>query len=318
MTPSTSPARSGLAVVVVSYGSHALLHANLVRTAREEDLVVVVDNRTDDAERAAVRDLALRHGWDVLEPVANLGFGAGMNLGVARAVELGATELLLLNPDAWMAPEDVGALHDAVRDDPRALVVPRIERSDGTPWASGTTDLYLRDGTMHPTRARPAGFEVGRDVEEWVSGACVALSRTLWEDVGGFDPEYFLYWEDVDLSRRARAAGARLRVLDEVVAVHDEGGTHRDPGRGRAKSATYYRYNVRNRMLYAHRWLGREGVRRWRRSSPGAAWAVLLQGGRRQILTVRPVLAVCRGLVEGLVVGARTRPARARGGGHRR
>ncbi len=47
--------RSGLAIVVVSYGSHVLLAANLARTARPDDLVVVVDNRTDDAEREAVR-----------------------------------------------------------------------------------------------------------------------------------------------------------------------------------------------------------------------------------------------------------------------
>ncbi|MBE9937982.1 glycosyltransferase family 2 protein [Cellulosimicrobium cellulans] len=297
--------RSGLAIVVVSYGSHALLAANLARTARPDDLVVVVDNRTDDAEREAVRTLATAHDWAVVEPAHNLGFGAGMNLGVALAIELGATEFLLINPDAWMSPSSVAAMHDAVRAEPRAVVVPSIQRPDGSSWSRGTTDLYLRDGTMHPTRTRPPELVLGRDVEEWVSGACIAVGRGLWEEIRGFDPDYFLYWEDVDFSRRARTAGAQFRVLEDVVAVHDEGGTHRDQGRGRAKSATYYRYNVRNRALYANRWLDEEGVRRWRRTSVRAAWAVLLQGGRRQLLTVRPVVAVARGLVEGLLVSRR-------------
>ncbi|GAA1732177.1 hypothetical protein GCM10009809_29580 [Isoptericola hypogeus] len=314
MSREPEQARSGLAVVVVSYASHQLLADNLARTARSADLVVVVDNRTDDAERAAVRGLAGTRGWHVVEPADNLGFGAGMNAGVARALELGATELLLLNPDAWMAPDGVAGLHAAVREEPWALVVPRIERPDGTVWASGITDLYLRDGTMHARRRRPPGMVVGRDVEEWVSGACVALSSMLWDKIGGFDSSYFLYWEDVDLSRRARDAGGRLVVLDDVVAVHDEGGTHRDARRGPAKSATYYRYSVRNRMLYARRWLAPEGVRRWRRASLRAAWKVLLQGGRRQILTVRPVVAVSRGLVEGLLVRAPARPPGRTGG----
>ncbi len=300
-----------LAIVVVNYASSDLVEANIARTAREDDLVVVVDNFTTSAEAARVKQLCERLRWEAVLVPVNAGFGEGVNLGVERAVEQGATELLIINPDASLPAAGVEKLHQAVIADPRALVGPLITTSAGQSWSSGTTDLRLVDGTMRSTRRRGPGDEVGRDVLPWLTGACLAASVDLWRRAGGFDPDYFLYWEDADLARRIVAAGGHLETATEVTAVHDEGQTHRKRERTRAKSTTYYRYNIRNRFVYAAKWLNHTDRARWVLRTPTAVRDVLLQGGRRQLLKPEPWEAAIRGVVGGVLRSRQVRRSSA-------
>ncbi|MRG60094.1 glycosyltransferase [Agromyces sp. CFH 90414] len=286
-----------MATVVVNYGSSRLLEANLADMAGSGP-VIVVDNPTTRAERERVHALAARHGWDIVDAPSNLGFGGGVNLGAARAFDSGAAEILVLNPDARIDAEAVRALRRAVTDDRMSLVSPRVVDPDGKTWFAGL-DLVVADGTIRSPRRR-AEFPDDH-VVEWLSGACLLVTAEVWKASGGFDDEYFLYWEDVDFSRRVTDAGGRLRVVHDAVAIHDEGGTQRDgEHRSQAKSELYYYFNIRNRMLYAARHLDAAAVRSWQRSSVRAARAVLLRGGRRQFLRpVAPIRAAWRGLRDG-------------------
>lgn len=284
------------AIVVVNYGSSALLAANLVATAAaaDPDVVVVVDNPTTGAERERVRELAEREQWVLVEPTANTGFGGGVNLGVATAIERGATGFLLLNPDARMQGNAVSVLREGTVGAPLTLCAPRIVTPAGTVWFAGA-DVSLVDGRTrgHTKRATRGGEEAW----DWLTGACLWLTSTLWEATGGFDEEYFLYWEDVDFSRRVMLAGGSLRLVDDAVAVHDEGATHRSRRQSdRSKSETYYYFNIRNRMLFATRFLDDEGVRRWRAQVATSAREVILRGGRAQLLrSLAPWRAYVRG-----------------------
>lgn len=284
-----------VALVVVNYGSSDLLATNLPRTTGDSRVrVVVVDSFSTVEERAVVTRLTADRGWDLLTPATNVGFGGGTNLGAAHALAEGAQVLVFLNPDAWTDPAGLTALAAAVRSDGRALAAPRIHRPDGGVYSRGVTYLHPADGTMSGQRPAP-------DDVPWLSGACLAVGAALWTELGGFDEDYFLYWEDVDLSWRAVEAGARLEVVDDAHVVHDEGGTQES--RGRAKSETYYRYDIRNRMLFARKNLGPAGVRRWRRALPRAARAVALRGGRRQFVEgLGPWRGVARGVVAALRV----------------
>ena len=288
-----------LAVVVVSYGSSALLATNLVAVqAGLGEPCVVVDNPTTAAERERIQALARSHGWSVLLPEVNLGFGGGANLGVAAAFADGAAEVLLLNPDATIDADSVRALRDAVAVDRLALVSPLVVDGAGRSWFSGL-DLALADGSIRSPKRR--SDHPDDEIVEWLSGACLLITREVWAASGGFDDDYFLYWEDVDFSRRVTEAGGRVAVVRTATAIHDEGATHREAHqRSEAKSEIYYYYNIRNRMLYAARHLDVDGVRRWRHSSLSAARAVLLRGGRRQFLRpVRPLRAAWRALRDG-------------------
>lgn len=293
---------ASLAVVVVNFGSSALLEANLQPLSRSARglHVVVVDNFTDAAEQARVAALADREGWQLVLSPANLGFGGGMNLGVARAQHNGRTHFLLLNPDAAIPADQVARLLDVVSKHPLTLVSPRILRPDGTVWFDGS-DLYLDDGRVRATRRR-VDF-VGKRVTPWLSGACLLISAELWRRTGGFSDDYFLYWEDIELSHRVLQAGGALTVCATAQATHAQGGTQGvgQHSRGQAKSYSYYYYNVRNRLVYAARNLDAADRRRWRRRSVQAAWEVVSRGGRRQLLgSRRPLVAAARGLRDGL------------------
>ncbi|MDJ0349994.1 glycosyltransferase family 2 protein [Cryobacterium sp. PH29-G1] len=298
-----------LAVVVVNFGSSALLEANLRPLSRSAPglQVVVVDNFTDAAEQARVAALSEREDWQLVLSPTNLGFGGGMNLGVARAQQNGRIHFLLLNPDAAIAADQVARLLELVRMHPLTLVSPRILRPDGTVWFDGS-DLYLEDGRVRATRRR-RDFAQQR-VTPWLSGACLLISDELWCLTGGFSDDYFLYWEDVELSHRVLQKGGSVTVCATAQAIHAQGGTQGagQHSAGQAKSYSYYYYNVRNRLVYAARNLNDDDDRRWRRHSVSAAWEVVSRGGRRQLLTsMQPLLAAMRGLRDGLAY----RPASA-------
>lgn len=287
-----------LGIVVVSYGSAALLREHLATLDRSAmatpAVVVVVDNLRDAAARAEVVALASDRGWECLTNPDNRGFGAAANQGVARAAELGCDAVVLLNPDLAAAGEVLDALAGAVAARPRTLVSPRVVRPDGRPWFTGG-DLDLVAGRTRNVEAPPVPRAAG-----WLSGACLAASTGFWAELGGFADDYFLYWEDVDLSYRATRAGGTLLVRQDLTVTHDVGGTQG------GKSATYMRFNTRNRLLFAARHLPREQARRWRRGAFGYARAVALRAGRRALL-LRPglVLAAVRGTLEGLALRPR-------------
>ncbi|MGV1037907.1 MAG: glycosyltransferase family 2 protein [Candidatus Nanopelagicales bacterium] len=298
--PRRKGAQSSLgAVVVVNFGSSALLQRNLVPIAvsRPDLSVVVVDNFSSTAERESCRAIAERYRWALIE-CPNVGFGAGMNAGVNAALAAGAQTVLMLNPDASITPSAISELERTVTAQPMTLVSPEVCRPDGSIWFAGN-DLYLSTGQMRGSRHRPAGL-ADDQVVPWLSGACLMIHRRLWSALGGFRTEYFLYWEDVDLSFRATQIGGTLSVHPRAVAVHQEGGTQTHGRTVDAKSSTYYYYNIRNRMVFAALNLSDEQVRRWRHSQRAAAKEILLRGGRRQFLRpIAPLSAAWRGMRDG-------------------
>lgn len=284
------------AVVIVNYGASGILEPNAAKVVPPGDgFVVVVDCFSSDAERDRVAAACARHGWMPVLLDRNAGFGGGTNAGAAAALAHGADVIVALNPDATIGRESLAALVDAAVADPLTLVSPTIVDGSGAVWFGGS-DLYLDDGSIAGIRRRAE--REGRPRHEWATGACFAMSAQLWNRVGGFDDEYFLYWEDVDLSRRVLDLGGALRTLP-VTAVHDEGQTHDDAAHGRAKSETYYYYNIRNRLLYAAKHGDADLARRWRRSTRRVSWRILMQGGRAQLRTIAPWRAFVRGIRDG-------------------
>lgn len=287
-----------LGVVVVNYASSALLRANLAAAGPlgSSVRVVVVDNASTGAERAAVEALGAECGWDVVGLPDNRGFGVASNAGITRARELGCVTFCLLNPDASVTPAVLDELRTASLADPLALIAPRIVDSSGRTVFAGST-LGLRDGR---TGSREGTARSTGPVEDWLTGACLVISAELVDRTGGFADDYFLYWEDVELSHRVLAAGGALVVRADLVAVHDEGGTQGER-RGPAKSDLYYRYNCRNRLLFAARNLPRRQLLGWMLRTPKVSWEILLRGGRRQLVqSAGPLRAAVLGSLAGL------------------
>lgn len=306
-TPDAGRDEGRLAVIVVSFGAPHLLRDNLAAMDLPvpSGKVVVVDNFRSIADRRANEGIAREAGWTFLPMSANPGFGAAVNVGARYALDHGADQLLLLNPDARVGPEAIAMLRDAVRRDPMALVSPRIVDGAGQVWFQGMcTDPRTGDVVAVPAQAQDG--PLGPD--GWLSGACMLISRTLWTAARGFDEDYFLYWEDVDFSRRCVRAGGGLMVVPGAEAVHDPGGTQSAVGTT-AKSPLYYYYNCRNRLLFAAKHLSGRDRLRWALATPGASKRILYRGGRRQLVqSPKPLVWSVGGSVAGLLKLLRRSP----------
>ncbi len=229
-------------IVVVNYGSHDLIERNLAGAVGDGSgtlTVVVVDNFSTAAEREACEAMCRLARWEFV-PSPNVGFGEGVNAGVERLVDLGCDVVVMVNPDLAVSREALERLARLAGERPDRLVAPRIVTPLGNPWGRLGV-IALGEGRLYTHGEDPGS-------PRWLSGACLALSVPLWRRLGGFTPGYFMYWEDVDLSYRVQRAGGELLLDDELVLVHDAGGTQ--PG-GSAKSTMFTYYNCRNRLVFA-------------------------------------------------------------------
>lgn len=287
-----------LAIIVVNYGSSALFNNLIsVQDSAPEARIIVVDNFSSAAELDRMRLLSRDRGWTLVESAENVGFGGGVNLGASQAFRLGCKDLLLLNPDAYISRDSLVALSVQASRHPRALVAPIIRTSAGDRWFDGAA-VRMEDGSM--ARWRYADGTPPPDLQAWLTAACLWVTGPAWRAVGGFDETYFLYWEDVDLSIRAARADCQLIVASDASAVHDEGGTQGRSANSRAKSESYYYFNIRNRLVFAALNFDAKTVLEWKRTDLRHAKSVLLRGGRRQFIRpIAPLRAAVRGVLDG-------------------
>jgi len=226
-----TPGLGDVSVIVVAYQNAATIGAAL-RPLRENahvDRVVVVDNGSSDdsAEQAATAGAD-----EVVAPKENLGFAAGVNRGLRTC----HTEfVLLLNPDASIAPAELDRLVAALRAQPDAVAAgPVLEGPDGSPTSGARrfSTVWNRLALELPwfwrhdrfTSRLPAGTAeraAGRTLSvDYVWGAAVLVRREFLLAIGGLDERFFLYHEDEDLGRQARAHGRRVLLVTGACAQH--------------------------------------------------------------------------------------------------
>jgi N-acetylglucosaminyl-diphospho-decaprenol L-rhamnosyltransferase len=230
-TAATAPA--GVAVVVVSHQTRDDALGCLASLDTEAVEVVLVDTGSSDGTADVVRRAF--PAVHVLE-LANAGFGRGANAGV-RATR--ASVVVVANADVRFAADGPQQLAAAVDAAPSIAVVgPRVVYPDGRPQASAraipdlpTALLHAILGRIRPRnrfsdRYRRTGVEVDTDRAQavgWVSGCALALRRSAFDAVDGFDPGYPLYVEDVDLAARLTDAGWEVRYDPRTTVVHAVG-----------------------------------------------------------------------------------------------
>lgn len=180
--------------------------------------LIVVDNASDDGSAAAIAVGYPR--VKLLRSEKNLGFGAANNLGAAHAR---GPFLAFLNPDTIVQPGWLQSLIGALQKNPQVgLATPKILLIDDPRRinAAGNqvhlTGLTLCRGLGRAAHSLSRPADVGA-----VSGAAFAMRRDLFMALGGFDASFFMYFEDTDLSLRARLAGARCLYVPEAIVYHD-------------------------------------------------------------------------------------------------
>lgn len=251
--PSADLAVPRLSVVIVNYCQwsetaqlvHHLLENSELPPGTVE--VVLIDNHSPPHRLA--KQLRRRPGVVLRRWGRNRGFARAVNEGVWLSR---GEWVLLLNPDVSVPPGFAARVlrlaQDVADGQPRAGIVGfQLRNTDGTrQHSAGPLPTLLRTlaGLALPRARRKYHLRPSRRRcrVPWVTGCCLLLQRQCLADVGGLDEDFFLYYEDVDLCRRARAAGwsvwyePRLRV------------THHHPLHGRPVGA-YLRVLTRHALL---------------------------------------------------------------------
>jgi hypothetical protein len=232
-----------LAVIVINYRRVELTTGCLEALAPEiagrgDRCAVVIDNGSDDGSAAELERVIAERGWrswiTLVKSPVNGGFAAGNNLGFAAVA---AECYLLLNSDARVRPGALDTLLQIAGEHPQAgLIGPRLEDPEGRPQIScfrfrtPASELLAAAATGPLTRLLQRYVVAERVYQEaveppWVSFACVLIRRGVVEQIGPMDEGYFMYFEDIDYARRARAAGWGVRHDPRARVVHLRGGT---------------------------------------------------------------------------------------------
>lgn len=243
VTPTPQPR---VAVVTVSYGSGEVLAPfleSLGAAAATAPVVVVADNLA--GTESSVENQVRAHGADYLPMSHNAGYGGGIN-AAARRLPDSIEWILVANPDVVLAKGSldslvatgdadpfVGAVGPAILSPmgqlyPSARAIPSLRTGIGHAlfanlWLTNPWTREYRDEGDSPRSRRAAG---------WLSGACVLVRRDLFDQLGGFDENYFMYFEDVDLGYRIGQAGMRNIFEPDAEVTHS--GAHSTAENSRA------------------------------------------------------------------------------------
>jgi N-acetylglucosaminyl-diphospho-decaprenol L-rhamnosyltransferase len=225
-------------VVVVNYNSAKYLQAclssvhvafgDLEKAGYPRGRVVVVDNASTDDSRS----IALRADVHWVATGENLGFGRAANRGIAAT---NAPFVLLLNPDLEVASDTcVMLLARMERDESIGAIGPAVKNLDGSVYPSARSFPNIIDaighafvGLVFPNNPWSRRY-LNPDQIDWVSGTAMLLRRSALDGsrgVGGFDEDYFMYTEDVDLCWRLAALGWRTVYEPTASVIHHIGGS---------------------------------------------------------------------------------------------
>jgi len=244
-------------VTTVTYNSSGVLDAflaSLSHAVTEQTEVIVVDNASGDAELSHA--IAERHGARFLPSAGNLGYGSAVNLALRGSAP--PEFLVVANPDVVVAANAIDTLLEVMRKDAHiGSAGPRILNEDGTVYPSARKLPSLVSGAGHavfsgrwrnnPWSRRYRDEErydlVQRDAG-WLSGSFLVVRGAAFQQVGGFDEGFFMYFEDVDLGARLAAAGWRNTYVPSAIITHS--GAHSTQTSSNAMVAAHhasaYRY----------------------------------------------------------------------------
>lgn len=238
----STPSEIDVSILIVSYNTRAMTAAALASVAAESRLatseIVAVDNASEDGSAEMLAAHPAR-------PIAialprNVGFAAANNLA-ARSAR--GKYLLLLNPDTVVHDGAIDTLMAFAHANPAARIWGgRTVFADGslnpsscwsrmTPWnlfcrATGLTAIFPKSELFNGEAFGGWPRDTVRNVDI-VSGCFLLIERTLWEELGGFDPDFFMYGEEADLCLRARSFGARPMVTPDATILHYGGASER-------------------------------------------------------------------------------------------
>ena len=227
----------GVSVVIVNWNTRdmvlrllASLSTPSADSAHELELIVVDNDSSDDSVEAVRLEFP---NVKLVAQSENRGFAGGVNPGVRVATQ---PLVLLLNTDAHTSRASIEAVAQYMADHPEVGIVgPQILTPEHRPQSSAWRDpsltwMALRAlglsnlNALNFERYHEKPFDEAAEVD-CVSGCAMMIRRDLMDELGGFDEDYFMYFEETDFCLRARRLGQRVHHAPVGEFVHEEGGT---------------------------------------------------------------------------------------------
>jgi GT2 family glycosyltransferase len=233
-----------LSIIIVNYASKHYLEACIdsicdkIGCNNVEIIVVNNDYRENLDFLGGYQNLTIVNLPD------NIGFGAANNVGVKKST---GKYILFLNPDTIMETANIDAILKKIKQD-RQVGVMGIKVLDADKniqkWSIGQEDVNLKSLIKENLLSfKNKQLAINNAELSWVSGAAFIMSKQLFLQIGGFDEKFFLYYEDVDLCKRIRKQGKKIKISSEMVIIHFGGGSHIDKNKQKAAyflSQDYY------------------------------------------------------------------------------
>ena len=219
-----------LSIIIVNHNNRSFLLQTLSSLSKSLNSlnheIIVVDNASSDGSLQAVKQ-----DFPAVKRIAlsqNIGFARANNVGVRHTSR---QYLFLLNNDTYVPEGAIQKLLELKKKHPEfGIVAPIVFYPDETPQLSWGKDLHLFSEVFlkffakrwYAWRFKRKRRTITQNVD-WVSGACFLIERKLYEQIGGFDENFFLYVEDADLCRRIRHLGYTIHLTSEAWIIHYQG-----------------------------------------------------------------------------------------------
>lgn len=268
-----------ISVIIVNYGTAELTMAAVdsVLAQNYGERVVdihVVDNASPGEDAASLQQAHSDRDWGARVTLYlqtdNLGFGAGNNgvLEVLATLPAPPEMVFLLNPDASLSNNAIALLAEALQTDPKiGFAGAAICTQNGEPVTSafrfpGIISEFIAGLNFGPvTRIFhrwwvPMSPDTAAGQVDWVSGAAVMMRMSCLLDIGFFDPDFFLYYEEVELMHRGRAHGWSSIFVPAARVIHVEGAATGMP-KARQYRKRYPAYWYRSWRIYFLKTSGR-------------------------------------------------------------
>ena len=248
---------------------------NSIKASKDAPHIIVVDNGSSDECIAELKSLC--PNLDLIQAGSNLGYSAGNNIGIKKALRLGAQVVYIINNDTLVDQNLFFRAYRYVANKTR-IAGAKIYYAKGHEYheeSKGKGDILWYAGGYFDyatATARHYGIDERDQAQydkirpvEFVTGCFMAIPRVVLNKIGNFSEEYFLYLEDTDYCLRAQQRGVEVMYNPNLVLYHLNGGSTK------AGSKLVDYYMTRNRFLIAKRYgswrlrfaLLREGLRNW-------------------------------------------------------
>lgn len=178
---------------------------------------IIVDTGSSDGTLEALESTSI----ELIRASVSTGYAAAAHLGVQHAK---AENIVVCNADTAFYNGCIERLVSALQAPDVGIVAPRLLNTDGTlqpNWACFPDFASEWKGTLD--RSEISNPMSGINVVSWVGGACIALKRSTWDTLNGYNPEIMFYGEDTDLCWRARQAGLKTVFVADAIVTHHGG-----------------------------------------------------------------------------------------------